>query len=95
LSFKHIVHNGRRGRGRIIVLMQPVPITTNVVGSNPVDGAVYSIQYLRNNSTVFEELEVLIVDLMVSNVVLLATPTTLQIQYCYSYSYEIFPRCTH
>jgi hypothetical protein len=39
-SFKHIVHNGRRGRGRIIVLMQPVPITTNVVSSNPVDGAV-------------------------------------------------------
>jgi hypothetical protein len=113
--------------------------------------------YLRNNSTVFEELEVSIVDLMVANTVLLATrsgasktdicdrqihnwhwqlfkystvipilmkfskrvhtslkkkkkctfqipsakknspsnpqltPTTLQIQYCYSYSYEILP----
>jgi hypothetical protein len=31
--------------------MQPVPIATNVVSSNPVDGGVYSIQYLRNNST--------------------------------------------
>jgi len=28
---------------------------------------------LRNNSTVFEELEVLIVDLMVANAILLAT----------------------
>jgi hypothetical protein len=37
--------------GRIIVLMQPVPIATNVVSSNPVDGGVYSIQYLRNNNT--------------------------------------------
>jgi hypothetical protein len=50
------------------------------------------------------------VDLTVANAVLLATravkqhlrpsnpqltPTTLQIQYCYSYSYEILPTCTH
>jgi hypothetical protein len=54
-EYKHIVHNGRRCHGRIIVLMQPVPIATNVVSSNPVDGAVYSIQYIRNNSTVFEK----------------------------------------
>ena len=85
----------RRCRGRIIVLVQPVPITTNVVSSSPVDGGLYSIQYLSNNSTLFEELEVSIVDLMVANAVLLATPTTLQIQYCYSYSYEILPTCTH
>ena len=78
MSFKHIVHNGHRCRGCIIVLMEPVPITTNVVSSNPVDGWVYSKQYLGNNSTVFEELEVSIVDLMVPNAVLL--PTTLQIQ---------------
>ena len=68
---------------------------------------------LRNNSTVFEELEVSIVDLTVSNAVLLETrsgarkmdicdqsnpqlkPTTLQIQYCYSYFYEIRTTCTH
>jgi hypothetical protein len=98
------------------------------------------VRCLRNNHTVFEELEVSIVDLMVANAVLLATrsgylwppilcnssnvytlvlkhmkkwrnictfqipsakknsssnpqmtPTTLQIQYCYSYSYEILP----
>ena len=44
-----------------------------------------------------------IVDLTVANAVLLATrpsnlqltPTTLKIQYCYSYSYEILPTCTH
>jgi len=41
---------------------------------------------LRNTSTVFEELEVSIVDLR---------PSTLHIQYCYSYSYEILPTCTH
>ena len=48
---------------------------------------------LRNNSTVFEELEVSIVDLTVANPQL--TPTTLHIQYCYSCSYEILPTCTH
>ena len=60
--------------------------------------------YLRNNSTVFEELEVSIVDLTVANDVLLAMRSGTnktdicdrQIQfYCYSYSYEILPTCTH
>ena len=51
---------------------------------------------LRNNSTVFEDLEVSVVDLTIANAVLLdLTPTTLQIQYCYSYSDEILPACTH
>jgi hypothetical protein len=49
---------------------------------------------LRINSTVFEELEVSIVDLTVANAVLLP-PTTLQMQYCYFYSYEVLPTCTH
>ena len=41
----HIVHNGRRCRDRTVVLMQSVPITTNVVSSNPVHGGMYSILY--------------------------------------------------
>ena len=57
-----------------------------------------TLEYLRNNSTVFKELEVSIVDLTVANAVLQAmrlTPTTLKIQYYYSYSYEILATCTH
>jgi hypothetical protein len=55
----------------------------------------------RNNSTVLEELKVSIVDLTVANAVGYLwpsnpqlSPTTLQIQYCYSYSDEILPTCT-
>jgi hypothetical protein len=40
---------GRRGRDRMILdlqlPMQSVPITTNVVSSNPVHGEVYSMQH--------------------------------------------------
>ena len=40
---------GRRGRDRMVVgfilPMQSVPITTNVVGSNPFHDEVYSIQH--------------------------------------------------
>jgi len=58
---------------------------------------VPTVWYLRNNSTVFEELEVSIVDVKVANAVSnpQLTLTTRQIQYCYSYSDEILPTCTH
>ena len=67
-----------------------------------------SMNYFLNNSTVFEEcgfdsckcsftgdakLSQSNGYLRPSNPQL--TPTTLQIQYCYSYSYEILPTCTH
>jgi hypothetical protein len=45
----HAEKGAGRGRGRMVVrfttTVQPVPITTNVVSSNPVHGEVYSIQY--------------------------------------------------
>jgi hypothetical protein len=41
--------SGRRGRDRVVVwftttYIQSVPITINIVGSNPAHGEVYSIQ---------------------------------------------------
>jgi hypothetical protein len=51
--------------------------------------------------TVFKELDESIVYLTVANAVYLRpsnpqlTPPTLQIKYCYSYSYEILPTSTH
>ena len=36
---------GRRGRDRIQLPMKSVPITTNVLSSNPTHGDVYSIQH--------------------------------------------------
>jgi hypothetical protein len=36
---------GRRGRHRMVVGFQSVPITTKVVSSNPSHGNVYLIQY--------------------------------------------------
>jgi hypothetical protein len=43
------IGKGRRGRDRMVVgfstTVQSVPITTNVVSSNPVHGRVYSIQH--------------------------------------------------
>ena len=44
-----------------------------LVGLQPEFAYRISVNQLRNNSTVFEELEVSIVDLMVANAVLLAT----------------------
>jgi hypothetical protein len=34
-----------RGRRGLLLIMQSVPITTNVVSSNPAHGEVYSIQH--------------------------------------------------
>jgi hypothetical protein len=35
------IHKSRRGRDRMVLPMQSVPITTDVVGSTPAHGEVY------------------------------------------------------
>ena len=43
-TFKHYYLRGHRGRDHMVAGFIAVPITTNVVSSNPVHGEVHSIQ---------------------------------------------------